>query len=115
MLRPAEYLRSPHDGLVAGTGHDDAGGLMADANGRAEGVLVQVCIQCGKEYTFEDEQPVPDMTCEKCGGNVFRSFYSEAAGDEAAQDFRETTERDTLTTDPSTDISQGDLHDLRDM
>lgn len=87
---------------------------MADANSGGGGVLVQVCIQCGKEYTFEAEPP-QDMQCDKCGNAVFRSFYADAVPDEVAEDFRESTERDTLTTDPGTDVTQGDLHDLRNL
>jgi predicted nucleic acid-binding Zn-ribbon protein len=88
---------------------------MADTNDGADGVLVQVCIQCGKEYMFDDQPPPASMTCEKCGNGVFRSFFSGRAGDEAAEDFRDSTERDTATTDPGTDVTQGDLHDLRNM
>lgn len=81
----------------------------------ADRVLVQVCIQCGKEYTFDDQPPPQQMTCGKCGNGVFRSFYSDRTGDEVTEDFRDATERDTLTTDPGTDVTQGDLHDLRNM
>jgi hypothetical protein len=88
---------------------------MADANSGADGVLVQVCIQCGKEYTFDDEPPPQDLQCEKCGSAVFRSFFAQLGADDAADDFRESTERDTLTTDGGTDVTQGDLHDLRNM
>jgi DNA-directed RNA polymerase subunit RPC12/RpoP len=88
---------------------------MAEGSGEPEGVLVQVCIKCGQEYMFEDEPPQTDLKCEKCGSAVFRSFYADNSDDEAAADFRETTERDTLTTDPGTDVTQGDLHDLKNM
>ncbi len=38
-------------------GHEAAGQI-----GRpAEGVLVQVCQVCGKEYTFDDHQPPADL------------------------------------------------------
>jgi hypothetical protein len=94
---------------------------MAEDTKGGDGVLVQVCLECGKDYTFEAEEPPAGLTCDKCGGSVFRSFFAageagEAGGaSEAAEDFRESTERDTLTTDPGTDISQGDLHDLRNL
>lgn len=74
-------------------------------------VLVQVCLQCGKEYMFDGEAP-DELACEKCGSRVFRSFYADRQADEAADDFRDTTDRDTGTTDPATDVSRGDLHDL---
>jgi DNA-directed RNA polymerase subunit RPC12/RpoP len=85
---------------------------MTQDRGGPEGVLVQVCIQCGREYMFEGEEPAADMTCGKCGGVVFRSFFAETRKDEALTDFRESTERDTLTTDGPTDVAPGDLHDL---
>jgi hypothetical protein len=79
---------------------------------RAGGVLVQVCLECGKEYMFEDQAPPDKLACEKCGNTVFRSFFAETRPNEAADDFRDATERDTLTTDPATDVTRGDLHDL---
>ncbi|HSJ25437.1 MAG TPA: hypothetical protein VK929_12240 [Longimicrobiales bacterium] len=88
---------------------------MAEREREGEAVLVQVCLKCGKEYTFEGEEPPADLSCEKCGGEVFRSFYADSPDDEADTDFRESTERDTLTTDPATDVTRGDLHDLGNM
>jgi hypothetical protein len=88
---------------------------MAERDPGADGVLVQVCLKCGKEYTFDTEPPPDDLACDKCGSAVFRSFLSGPAGDEAAEDFRESTERDTLTTDGATDVTRGDLHDLGNM
>jgi transcription initiation factor TFIIIB Brf1 subunit/transcription initiation factor TFIIB len=88
---------------------------MAEKGAGANGVLVQVCLKCGLEYMFEDEEPPAELVCEKCGSQVFRSFFADTGEDEAAEDFRESTERDTLTTDPATDVTRGDLHDLRNM
>ena len=85
--------------------------MAGDEQGEG-GVLVQVCMECGKEYMFEDEDPPEDLACEKCGNAVFRSFFAAPEGDEAAEDFRESTERDVLTTDPATDVTRGDLRDL---
>jgi DNA-directed RNA polymerase subunit RPC12/RpoP len=78
-----------------------------------ERVLVQVCIECGKEYTFTEEPPA-SLKCEKCGSVVFRSFY-DGADDDVSEDFREMTERDTHTDDPATDVTRGDLQDLRNL
>lgn len=75
-------------------------------------VLVQVCLECGKEYMFAEQQAPEELTCDKCGNSVFRSFYAKTTADEAADDFRDSTERDVLTTDPATDVTRGDLHDL---
>jgi predicted nucleic acid-binding Zn-ribbon protein len=88
---------------------------MADRERDASGVLVQVCLKCGKQYSFDEQEPPADLSCEKCGGDVFRSFFADSPGDEVAADFRESTERDTLTTDPATDVTRGDLHDLGNM
>jgi predicted nucleic acid-binding Zn-ribbon protein len=88
---------------------------MAEQDRGADGVLVQVCLKCGKEYMFDTGEPPAELSCEKCGSEVFRSFFSPPRGDEAAEDFRDSTERDTLTTDPGTDVTRGDLHDLGNM
>ena len=82
------------------------------AEGLADGVLVQVCVECGKEYFYEEVQPPVDQKCERCGNTVFRSFFHVTGDDEAEADFRETTDRDLTTEDPATDVSRGDLYDL---
>lgn len=76
-----------------------------------EAVLTLVCEQCGKDYFFEDEPPPTGMRCGKCGNGVFRSFY-EVRGDEAADDFRDATERDLHPDDPEGDAMPGDVMDL---
>lgn len=85
---------------------------MAREDRDANGLLVQVCIQCGKEYMFEEQEVPTDLACSKCGSSVFRSFVANTAANDALDEFRSSTERDTLTTDPGTDITRGDLHDL---
>jgi len=87
---------------------------MADRNDD-NGVLVQVCLECGREYMYDTQPPPANLTCDKCGNGVFRSFYTAAAGDEAAEDFHESTDRDVLTTDPATDVTRGDLADLSNL
>jgi hypothetical protein len=77
-----------------------------------EAVLTLVCEKCGKDYFFDDEEPPPEgLTCEKCGNTVFRSFH-DSVGDEAADDFRDSTERDTDPDDPEGDVMPGDIMDL---
>ncbi|HUF49703.1 MAG TPA: hypothetical protein VMN60_02645 [Longimicrobiales bacterium] len=88
---------------------------MAQRKEDAGVVLVQVCLECGKEYMYDTQEPPDDLTCEKCGSTVFRSFYADTLDDEVAQDFRDSTERDVLTTDPATDVTRGDLHDLSNL
>jgi hypothetical protein len=88
---------------------------MARKDQGTGGVLVQVCMECGKEYMFEDQESPEDLTCEKCGNTVFRPFYAHARSDEASDDFRDSTERDVLTTDSASEVTRGDLHDLNNL
>ena len=78
----------------------------------ADGVLVQVCVECGKEYFYDKTEPPADQKCERCGNTVFRSFFDSATRDDVAQDFEDSTARDTATDDPATDVTRGDLYDL---
>jgi DNA-directed RNA polymerase subunit RPC12/RpoP len=82
------------------------------ADNEARELLVQVCLECGKEYMFEETEPPDDLTCEKCGNTVFRSFYANPVEDEVETDFRESTERDTATDDGAGEVTRGDLQDL---
>lgn len=84
--------------------------MQAPARPRAPQVVTLVCELCGKDYSFEDESPPADLKCEKCGGTVFRVFH-EAEG-EAADDFRDSTERDLDPDDPEGDTLPGDILDL---
>ena len=77
-------------------------------------VLTLVCERCGKDYFFEREQPPAGMRCEKCGGTVFRTFQ-ESIGSEAAQDFRDSTERDLDPDDAEGDVLPGDILDLNNV
>lgn len=88
---------------------------MVGNEGGAMGVLVQICLECGKEYMFEDRQPPDDLTCDKCGNTVFRSYYANTRSDETVEDFHDATDRDVQTTDPATEVSRGDLHDLNNL
>lgn len=81
--------------------------------GRGGDVVLLVCIECGREEQFEGgEEPPSELTCEKCGNQVFRRFEDSAAPDEARAEFRESTERDLATDDPAGDATTGDLLDL---
>ena len=86
--------------------HDDPAGDEPTGT-----VLTLVCEKCGKDYFFDDEPPPPGMQCEKCGGTVFRSFH-ETVGDEASDDFRDSTERDLDPDDAEGDVMPGDIMDL---
>jgi hypothetical protein len=76
------------------------------------GVLTLTCVKCGLEQHLDAGPPPADLVCEKCGGTVFRSFFTPESADEAARDFEETTGRDTRTDQASTDTRPGDLIDL---
>lgn len=77
-------------------------------------MLTLVCFKCGHEYFFSDEDPPEELTCDKCGNTVFRSFFSPI-GDEAADDFRDSTERDLTPDSASTDTAAGDVIDLNNL
>ena len=47
---------------------------MADHEQREQRILVQVCIECGKEYFYDNRAPEAGLVCEKCGSSVFRSL-----------------------------------------
>jgi DNA-directed RNA polymerase subunit RPC12/RpoP len=104
--RSLEELRA-HE-LRADPGHETAGRV----GWPAEGVLVQVCEVCGKEYTFDTEEPPADLQCERCGNQVFRSFFDVPLGDDVEQDIRDVSERDLGTDDPAPDVTPADLRDL---
>ena len=76
------------------------------------GILVEICVECGREYTFEDEPPPDDLTCDKCGNGVFRAYFEADEKSEAARDFEDVTGRDTDPDDPEGDVTRGDLVDL---
>lgn len=83
-----------------------------DESGATEVVLL-VCMECGREVQFESgEEPPSDLKCEKCGNEVFRRFDDSASPDEVQAEFRDSTERDTSTTDSAEDTTRQDLLDL---
>jgi hypothetical protein len=110
--RPAE--QSTPEGLRAAQSRDTSGHTAGGAapHPPAEGVLTLVCFTCGNQYHFDDGAPPEEMTCERCGGTVFRSFFSPESSDEVARDFEDSTARDMDTDDPATDTQPGDVLDL---
>lgn len=85
---------------------------MARNEDEGEGVLTLVCLKCGTEYYFTDTRPPAGIVCEKCGGGVFRDFFSPPGDDEATNDFDETTGRDLDPDDAEGDARPGDVIDL---
>lgn len=76
-----------------------------------EAVLTLICETCGRDYHFAETPPPAKISCDKCGGTVFREFDTRV-GDEAADDFRDSTERDLRPDDPEGDVLPGDVMDL---
>jgi ribosomal protein S27AE len=110
--RPAEQTSA--EGMRAAQSREESG---RTARGRhveppAEGMLTLVCFKCGKEYFFADGNPPEDMSCEKCGNTVFRSFFSADPSDDSVRDFMDSTARDLDPDDAEGDSLPGDLIDL---
>jgi hypothetical protein len=75
------------------------------------GIITLVCLTCGKEKFFTQEVPAA-VSCEQCGGTVFRSFMTPTEPDEAAIDAAEMQARSMAYGDSSPDTSADDLRDL---
>ena len=74
-------------------------------------VATMVCVTCGAEQFFDG--PVPSaLTCEKCGGTVFRAFDTPAADDEAAASAAEEQARSMSWGDASPQTSRDEVIDL---
>jgi hypothetical protein len=99
------------EGSRAAESREDPGmEAVGRTRAESEGVLTSICLTCGKEYFSEGEAPA-DLQCEKCGNQVFRSFFTPE-DDEVEADFRESTARDLDPDDAEGDTLPGDLADL---
>jgi len=109
-------LPGEHRSLEALRAHQLSSTPGREARGQvgrpADGVLVQVCLECGKEYIFDERPPSGDLVCEKCGNGVFRSFFSVAGYDDVEADFIRSTERDLAPNDDESDVTRSDIIDL---
>ena len=83
---------------------------MATSDG-PEGMLTLVCITCGDEMFFTTRPPA-NNPCSRCGGTVFRSFFTPTVRDEATESMLEETTRSISLDGGSTDSTAGDLRDL---
>lgn len=81
----------------------------------AQGVLVQVCLECGKEYMFADREPRGDLVCERCANTVFRSFFTVTGYDEVEADFQAATERELTSDADESDVTRTDILDLNNL
>lgn len=83
---------------------------MANDSG-PEGLLTLVCVACGREKFFETAPP-PTLVCDRCGGTVFRTFFTPTTPDEATLSQLEETSRSVALDEESPDTSIGDVRDL---
>jgi hypothetical protein len=84
---------------------------MADNSG-PRGVLTLVCLTCGKERFYEQSAPPPNVTCDQCGGTVFRQFATPTEPDEATIAQLEEQARSIAYGDPSPDTARDEVRDL---
>jgi hypothetical protein len=84
---------------------------MASKN--TQGVTTMVCITCGNEKTFDKAVPAA-LTCDKCGGTVFRQFDTPTQPDEATLSMLEETARSIQYGDASPQTSPDEVRDLKE-
>ena len=83
---------------------------MANKKG-TQGLVTLVCLTCGNEKDYD--KAVPDaVTCEKCGGTVFRTFATPTEPDDATIAALEEQARSISYGDSSPDTGAGDVRDL---
>jgi hypothetical protein len=79
--------------------------------GKDGAVATMICVTCGNERFFDG--PVPGaITCDKCGGTVFREFDTPAADDQAAASAAEEQARSMAYGDASPDTAPDEVIDL---
>jgi ribosomal protein S27E len=83
---------------------------MPDQSG-PRGLLTLVCLTCGNEKFYDQSVPSA-VTCERCGGTVFRNFATPTEPDEASIAQLEDQARSISYGDASPDTTAGDLRDL---
>jgi hypothetical protein len=76
-----------------------------------DGLLTLVCLTCGNEKYF-DRSPPDEIRCDKCGGTVFRNFFTPTERDDATLDQLETTARSIALDEESPDTSEDEVRDL---
>ena len=84
---------------------------MADQSG-PRGLLTLVCLTCGNEKFYDQSVPKAVVTCERCGGTVFRNFATPTEPDEATIAQLEDQARSISYGDASPDTTTGDVRDL---
>jgi hypothetical protein len=84
--------------------------LMAKDKG-TQGLVTLVCLTCGNEKFFDKAVPNA-VSCEKCGGTVFRTFATPTEPDDATIATLEEQARSIGYGDASPDTGPGDVRDL---
>jgi DNA-directed RNA polymerase subunit RPC12/RpoP len=83
---------------------------MAKKRG-TQGIMSLVCLTCGNEKDYDKAVPNA-VTCEKCGGTVFRNFETPTEPDDATIATLEEQARSISYGDSSPDTEPGDVRDL---
>jgi hypothetical protein len=76
------------------------------------GVITLVCLTCGNEHFYDQAVP-SSVTCEKCGGTVFRQFATPTEPDEATIAQLEAQARSIALGDDSPQSTADDVVDLK--
>jgi hypothetical protein len=84
--------------------------LMANDSG-PRGLVTLVCLTCGNEKSYDKAVPNA-VTCDKCGGTVFRNFATPTEPDDASIAQLEEQARSISYGDSSPDTTPGDVRDL---
>jgi DNA-directed RNA polymerase subunit RPC12/RpoP len=83
---------------------------MANDDG-PRGVISLICLTCGNDTSYDKVVPA-SVTCEVCGGKVFRRFATPTEPDDASIAALEEQARSISYGDSSPDTSPGDVRDL---
>ena len=75
------------------------------------GLVTLVCLTCGNEHFYDDAVP-GSLTCEKCGGTVFRQFATPTEPDEASIAQLEAQARSIALDDDAPQTAPDDVMDL---
>jgi DNA-directed RNA polymerase subunit RPC12/RpoP len=75
------------------------------------GLITLVCLTCGKEHFYDKAVPMA-VTCEHCGGTVFRQYATPTEPDEAAIAQLEEQARSIAYGDASPQTTRDDVRDL---
>jgi hypothetical protein len=75
------------------------------------GLITLVCLTCGSEQFFDKTVPTA-VSCDHCGGTVFRQFATPTEPDEAAIAQLEEQARSIAYGDASPQTTRDDVRDL---